>query len=775
MATKETVRGNRARIQRTREDRRALLMGAELGCAFLLGAILSSAQIFGRCSPFGVAAVAAAGPGLFGFFTLAGAVGGHLFFQGIPGSLHYGAAAVLVYAVRFALYDSQWGRKTWFAPSLAVLVCGVTSYLAYAQKGWFGEDVIFYVTELLILGFAAAWYAGAMGLRGESLVAPESLSAAQRLGVLALGGTVLIALCQVDFMGEFSLGHMVAAVVVMLTARRGLSHGLLGGVTAGLLMDLASGRSPYYSMAYAVAGLAAGMGWRRGKVTAALSYLVANGAAVLWTWESGMRLGLLYEGFGAAVIFLLLPRRLWAANETTLVVRQAEKVPQWDRAREVAVRHLQATAQSFRELYEGIRESFLPQGPQGEDVAVVFHRVAERQCRHCSLRDTCWHQDYQNTQRALNDATFSMVERGRVQGEDFPAHFGSRCIHFSAFLGAVNEEYTAYLCRRQFQNRMRESREALCRQYALIDTILDRTAAELAAELTPDLPREEKLHRYLQGKKLPPDGLVYYDERGRVRVETPPCQALEGEEGAKVLSGILGITLREEEGEKGGRLLFTQAEPFRATASVTGRGKAGERVSGDTGTWFRREDGLLCILLCDGMGSGPEARQESSLAVRLLQSFLKAGVEPETALGTVNEALALKGQETGGCTTVDLLTIELYTGLCSVYKFGAAPSYLRKGGSVSVIRGSALPAGILSGEKAKPDITRFRGQDGDWVILLSDGITGGEEDAWLRNALLDYGGESPGELADKLLCLSQEKEKAPDDSILIAVRLERRS
>lgn len=64
--------------------------------------------------------------------------------------------------------------------------------------------------------------------------------------------------------------------------------------------------------------------------------------------------------------------------------------------------------------------------------------------------------------------------------------------------------------------------------------------------------------------------------------------------------------------------------------------------------------------------------------MRLLQNFLKAGVEPEAAMQTVNSALALKGEATKGCTTIDLLTIELFTGLCSIYKFGAAPTYLRK-------------------------------------------------------------------------------------------------
>lgn len=82
-------------------------------------------------------------------------------------------------------------------------------------------------------------------------------------------------------------------------------------------------------------------------------------------------------------------------------------------------------------------------------------------------------------------------------------------------------------------------------------------------------------------------------------------------------------------------------------------------MSGDAGTYFKREDGTLYVLLCDGMGSGPGAGRESSWLSRLLEQFLMAGVETGHALATLNSALALRGEEEGGFTTVDLLQVEI--------------------------------------------------------------------------------------------------------------------
>lgn len=125
-------------------------------------------------------------------------------------------------------------------------------------------------------------------------------------------------------------------------------------------------------------------------------------------------------------------------------------------------------------------------------------------------------------------------------------------------------------------------------------------------------------------------------------------------------------------------------------------------VCGDTMEAFRTDSGLWCLLLADGMGSGDAARRESSLTCRLLRQFLEADIQPEAALTTLNSAMALRGAETGSFTTVDLCVLK--GSEATFYKFGAAPSYLKKNGAVRRITGSSLPVG-LRGTPAAPDIT----------------------------------------------------------------------
>ena len=473
-------------------------------------------------------------------------------------------------------------------------------------------------------------------------------------------------------------------------------------------------------------------------------------------------------GVGACTLVLVAPEWMlswlgvWSAPEAAADLR----------SQRLAQQKLEQTAQAFRTLCDSLRSAF--RAPDNDnDVAAVFDRAAGRQCRACKLRDRCWKTDYNTTFNALNDATPAMVERGRAEGGDFPRHFADRCIHFPAFVAAVNEELTALFYRRQYNARIRESRAAVCRQYAQLSELLGEAAAEMSRELVPDIAGERRVRQRLAELKLDVRAAVYRDGRGLLRVEAEGtrCDALARPSRLGELSSLLGVPLRVElKGED--TISLIQQEPLMAVAGVAARKKTGETVSGDAGTYFKRHDGKLYLLLCDGMGSGPDANRESTLAVRLLEQLLQAGVEASRALTTLSSALALRGEETGGFTTVDLLQLDLFSGEGELFKLGAAPTYIKKNSSVQRLSGKSLPAGLAEGESAAVDRFSLRLVPGDCVLMISDGVCPGTEDTWLRERLAQFDGTSPKELARELV--TRDWKDATDDRTALVVRVDRR-
>lgn len=166
------------------------------------------------------------------------------------------------------------------------------------------------------------------------------------------------------------------------------------------------------------------------------------------------------------------------------------------------------------------------------------------------------------------------------------------------------------------------------------------------------------------------------------------------------------------------------------------------------------------VLLCDGMGTGPEARQAAADAIQLLRQYLCAGFSPGEALRSFNALCALT--DTGGWATVDLLEADLHTGSAALYKWGAWPSYLLTAGQLKKI-GTAEPPPGLS-QLARETVDRLSLGGGEVLIMLSDGA--GEE------GLLHHGWTASGIPAARLAAdILEQGAQRFDDATVAVVRL----
>ena len=186
------------------------------------------------------------------------------------------------------------------------------------------------------------------------------------------------------------------------------------------------------------------------------------------------------------------------------------------------------------------------------------------------------------------------------------------------------------------------------------------------------------------------------------------------------------------------------------------------RANGDRCLWFA---GVACryyVLICDGMGTGEEAARDAQQVGAMLRRLLSAGYPAAYALRSINSLCALQGR--AGAVTLDLAELRLDTGRATLYKWGAAPSYVISQGEPIKI-GTATPPPGLSVTDGRETVERLSLRRGETLVLLSDGA-GGEDS--LRRVWMDDEATT-GELAAKILQSSQAV--GGDDATVAVIRL----
>lgn len=778
MAVKEKIRerGNVLLHLLRFRDREKQKAAAGYVLNFFMGLALANARIMTNLAPFAIAAVGRAEPDGGGVCCLLGASIGYVLFGGFDWGIRYVATVTLIFTVLFVFRETNLLNKAWFRPAVVSAVTLTTSFLnTYEFLDSFPAAVSVFM-EVTLAG--AATYFFAVALTPRETTGTEAAEKRQTIGLLFLCACLLMAVTPLMVLHVVSIGRLLALLVVLTAAfKGGMLPGCAAGVSLGLAMDMAAGGEVFFSMAYGFAGLVGGAFAKHGRLLFLVSYVLANTVAVLWTYGQSLRIELMYEVFSATVIFAMLPEsvleyvggmaRLPAPSTGESGLRYYAA----DRARRIG--------SAFEELYGTVFKNLT--GPANDnDVATVFDRAAATVCVGCSKKDLCWQKDFMDTLSIMNDATPMMMKRGRLVKDDLAERFTEKCPQHYTFINAVNAELRSLMYRRQFRSRLNENRIAAYGQYKELADIIGSVSKELSAAKGADPLAERRLKRFLRAMDIEADVSVFRDSRGRLHaiIESGRLGPLLRQGNyMEILSGVIGRRLclpPTDDGVSDRRLVLLEAEPLVANVGIAGMKKKGEPTSGDRGTYFKTDDGVLCVILADGMGSGEDAAKESVNAVRTLEAFLRAGVDPAVAMKMLNSVLLLKNGEDWGYSTIDLMCIDLFTGETCFYKYGAAPSFVKSGKTIRRVRCESLAAGVCAGEGSAPDIIRMRLKPGNVALIASDGVTAEQKDVWLREMLLNSDGSDTKTLAKETLRAAVRQFGCEDDMTVLAVRVDER-
>ena len=176
-------------------------------------------------------------------------------------------------------------------------------------------------------------------------------------------------------------------------------------------------------------------------------------------------------------------------------------------------------------------------------------------------------------------------------------------------------------------------------------------------------------------------------------------------------------------------------------------------VSGDSFIQAKLNDGKNLIALSDGMGSGPEARKSSQIAIKMLARLLTNGFDKDTSLELINSTIYVNS-ENETFATLDASILDLYSGNVEFIKNAACPTFIKSKRQVQILKTLSLPAGILN----NIDLVVYDRdlEDGDIIVMCTDGILDSNmeynnKEIWIKNLLEEIETDNVQKIADIII------------------------
>lgn len=366
----------------------------------------------------------------------------------------------------------------------------------------------------------------------------------------------------------------------------------------------------------------------------------------------------------------------------------------------------------------------------------IFKKIAEREHAAAVAPEKmvlAW--DTAEAEGRMDFAAFGVGQGWRRLAENFMAL--ARCFDDQSLLVLADEEDC--LTAAEWKQRFLESRQTICLQFAQIGEVIlkqqqrNSSFFEVTERYGEKIERQLRMHRiYL--KQLQ----VMENVQGRqeifARISCKRGVHLSAQEAASFFRTDFGrifcpaYDCRSVISVQEGNVHLIEKQKFKVLYGLARKQKTGENCSGDSFSARLLGEERMLLCLSDGMGTGKKAGLESKMAVELLEQLLENGFSIPAAVNMVNQIL-LNGRYRQTPTTLDICLFDLYSGSCQFAKMGAAVGYLKRGNSVSAIRGQSVPLGMISCEKMDynmvPEemVPEEQLQSGDMLVMMTDGVS----------------------------------------------------
>lgn len=596
-------------------------------------------------------------------------------------------------------------------------------------------------------------------LKTKHLFSNEEIISIAITASLAISGTWGVSVFGIALRNVLALGFILCISYV-----KGSTVGSAAGVAMGVIVGISTNNLPVFISVYGFCGLVAGIFKEIGRIFTGLSYIVTFSLLIVYSNINGQFK--LMEVLIAAVIFFIIPNKIYNKLEIELDFEKKHENISGNyvaKMKEILVNRLDSFSDvltNMSTILENLAEN--DKLVMKSKSSALIENLADRVCGSCNMNAMCWRRENFYTYNAFGE----LIQNFQENNNKIPYEIERKCVKRTVLFKNTEEIVNNFMINEMYRKRLSEGRELLASQFNNMAVSVSEIIEDFNSNIKVDIDAENNIRRILDKNNIKyKDIFCIINKNGRVVVKLKMAACGGRQICVKSLLPYINEALHRnmcivDDGcnidivDNSCTVTYEEAPKYHIGSYARRLCKDEEKYSGDSFSFSKLCDGTYMTILSDGMGSGPQAEQESNAAVELIEKFAHTGFNKITAINTVNSIMTLKFSADEKFSTVDLSSIDLYTGETEFMKVGAVASFIKSGSKVEVIKSKTLPMGVL--DKVDIDITNKKVKNGDIVVMLTDGAldynkeSAGKVD-WIVDFLEDTSCNSPKELVDIII------------------------
>lgn len=745
---------------------------------YVISLMISMVGITGELSPFSISMLGACisnSVPLLGIVAFA--IIGNAIKFGISGALTYILTAlvliVTMYIIKPKYNDDERNEKVNLAKNIFIS----TLIIQLAKVGMSGFTLYDILSIICFSIITIVFYK----IFVNSIIVFRDFGETKAFSIEEILGASLMLAISVGAFGNlsvlgFSIRNILSILIVLILGwKNGVLVGTTAGVTIGVTLGVITSSEPIMVAAYAISGMIAGILNKFGKLGVIIGFCLGN--IVLAYVSNGYTVELIHfkEILIASIGLLAVPKSVQINIKE--FVGNSKLLPVFpDRA----LNKSKETAERLNNVSDTIQEmakTYKTQEAEIEKIPVQSNKeifISELLDNLNGYENNMLYEDISKTDGPIVDEIFKvLIDKQEMTRESLLEIF-AKCNSFivgfddkkiSEFLEeniaqmvrVINMSYKISKSNFVWQKKFEENKRNIETQLQGVS----RAISNIAENIEKNIKNEEQftnqkkqIVELLKQKDIEIQEIsIQREDRFLVEIYMEKSNITDIDYIEKILTEVLKekIVLNQE-ASIGTRLNFLSDDKFVMAIGNSEITKTNSRISGDSFLSIKLKDGKYLVAISDGMGSGEEARQSSSKALKMLENLLLSGFDKKTSLELINSSLINQNEEI--FATLDIAIIDLYKGNVELIKSGACPTYIKSKNSVQVIKANSLPAGIIN-ESSLQSFDRDI-SSGEILLMCSDGILDSNveyknKELWVKYLLEDIETNNTKKIADLVL------------------------